>query len=94
MPLHPSTIDFIENLINYYISEASSYKQIAQIYTDEASDVTAATLGIIVGCVYSGFLQTYKDQRQNPSLEDTQEFNGIIKRRASDIRKAILNAKS
>jgi len=94
LALHPSTIDFIENLINYYISEASSYKQIAQIYADKAGDITAATLGIIIGCVYSGFLQTYKNQRQNPSLEDTQEFNEILKRRAADIRKAILAAKS
>ena len=93
MALHPSTIDFIENLINYYISEASSYKQIAQIYA-EAGDITATTLGIIIGCVYSGFLQTYKNQRQNPSLEDTQEFNNIVKHRAVDIKKAILAAKS
>ena len=94
MALHPSTIDFIENLINYYISEASSYKQIAQLYADEAVDINAATLGIIIGCVYSGFLQTYKNQRQNPSLEDTQEFNNIVKLRAVDIRKAILAARS
>ena len=94
MALHPSIIDFVENLINYYISEASSYKQIAQIYADEAKDITAATLGIIIGCVYSGFLQTYKNQRQNPSLEDTQEFNEIVKQRAADIRKAILATKS
>lgn len=94
MALHPSIIDFVENLINYYISEASSYKQIAQIYADEAKDTTAATLGIIIGCIYSGFLQTYKNQRQNPSLEDTQEFNEIVKQRAVDIRKAILAAKS
>jgi len=94
LALHPSIIDFIENLINYYISEASSYKQIAQIYADEVEDITAATIGIIIGCVYSGFLQTYKNQRQNPSLEDTQEFNEIIKHRAADIRKAILATKS
>ncbi|MGI0008956.1 MAG: hypothetical protein ACRD92_04980 [Nitrosopumilaceae archaeon] len=94
MALHPSIIDFIENLINYYISEASSYKQIAQIYVDEKEDITTTTLGIIIGCVYSGFLQTYKNQRQNPSLEDTQEFNEIVKHRAADIRKAILATKS
>ena len=94
MILHPSIIDFIENLINYYISEASSYKQIAQIYTDDEKDITATTLGIIIGCVYSGFLQTYKNQRQNPSLEDTQELNDIMKHRAPDIRKAILASKS
>ena len=94
MALHPSIIDFIENLINYYISEASSYKQIAQIYTGETDDIPATTLGIIIGCVYSGFLQTYKNQRQNPSLEDTQEFNDIVKQRAADIRKAVLAGKS
>ena len=94
MALHPSTIDFIENLINYYISEASSYKQIAQIYVDETENILASTFGIIIGCVYSGFLQTYKNQRQNPSLEDTQEFNDILKHRAADIKKAILSAKS
>jgi len=94
LALHPSTADFIENLINYYISEASSYKQIAEIYAEEVKDVTAATLGIIIGCVYSGFLQTYKNQRQNPSLEDTQEFNIIMKHRTADIRKAILATES
>jgi Na+/glutamate symporter len=94
LALHPSTVDFIENLINYYISEASSYKQIAQMYVEDVGDITSATLGIIIGCVYSGFLQTYKNQRQNPSLEDTQEFNDMMKRRAIDIRKAILGAKS
>lgn len=92
MALHPSTVDFIENLINYYISEVSSYKQIAQIYS-EVDDIIATTLGIIIGCVYSGFLQTFKNQRQNPSLDDTQEFNDIVKKRVADIKKAILTAK-
>ena len=64
------------------------------MYADEIEEVTSATLGIIIGCVYSGFLQTYKNQRQNPSLEDTQEFNEIVKRRAVDIRTAILATKS
>ena len=64
------------------------------MYADEIEEVTSATLGIIIGCVYSGFLQTYKNQRQNPSLEDTQEFNNIVKHRAADIKKAILAAKS
>jgi hypothetical protein len=63
------------------------------MYTDKGDDIIATTVGIIVGCVYSGFLQTYKNQRQNPSLEDTQEFNSIMKRRAAEMRKAILTAK-
>jgi len=59
----------------------------------EGDDITATTLGIIIGCVYSGFLQTFKNQRQNPSLEDTQQFNEIVKERSSDIKKAILAVK-
>lgn len=64
------------------------------MYSEVTEDVPATTFGIIIGCVYSGFLQTYKNQRQNPSLEDTQEFNDIVKNRAADIKKAILAAKS
>ena len=87
------TKTFIDSLIDYYISEASSYKQLAKNYSDEAGDVTAATFGIIVGCIYSGFLQVYTNQKQKPSLEDTQEFTQIIKRRAAQIKRSILDAK-
>jgi hypothetical protein len=40
--------------------------------------------------VYSGFLQAYQNQQQTPSLEDMQEFNQIIKERATLIKKSIL----
>ena len=89
-----ATKTFVDSLIDYYINEASSYKQLAKNYSDEAGDVTAATFGIIVGCVYSGFLQAYANQKQKPSLEDTQEFTGIIKRRAAQIKRSILDAKA
>lgn len=94
MGIPPSTKDFIENLTNYYISEASAYRQIAELYADEAGDIPDTTFGIIVGCVYSGFLQSYTNQKQKPSLEDIQEFNQIMKIRAAQIKKAILEAKS
>ena len=45
--------------------------------------------GIITGCVYSGFLQAYQNQQQSPSLEDIDEFNQIIKKKASLIKKSI-----
>ena len=93
MAIHPATLDFVENLVNYYVSEASSYKQIAEIYVDEVIDIPAATFGIIWGCVYSGFLQAYANQKQKPPLEDIQEFNQIMKRRAAEIKKAVLEAK-
>ena len=93
MTIPVTTKDFINNLIDYYISEASSYKQFAQEYTSNVTDLTAATFGIIVGCVYSGFLQAYANQKQKPSLDDIQEFHQIIKRRADQIKKAVLDSK-
>lgn len=88
-----TTRKFIDNLIDYYISEAASYKQIAKTYHEEVKDVNANTFGIIVGCVYSAFLQVYQNQKQKPSLEDTQEFTQMIKLRAAQIKKNILDAK-
>ena len=90
----PSTRDFIENLINYYISEAPSYREIAEIYDSEVKNIPDATFGMILGCVYSGFLQMYTNQKQQPSLEDIQEFNQIMKDRALQIKKAILDNRS
>ena len=89
-----TTRAFIDSLIDYYINEASAYKQLAKNYSDEAGDVTASTFGIIVGCIYSGFLQAYVNQKQKPSLEDTQEFTQIIKRRAAQIKRSILDVKA
>lgn len=88
-----TTRKFINSLIDYYVSEAASYKQIAKTYYDEVEDVNANTFGIIVGCVYSGFLQAYQNQKLKPSLEDTQEFTRMIKLRAAQIKRNILDAK-
>jgi hypothetical protein len=88
-----TTKKFIDSLIDYYISEAASYKQLAKTYSEEVEDVNACTFGIIVGCVYSGFLQAYQNQKQNPILEDTQEFTQMIKLRAAQIKRGILDSK-
>jgi Na+/glutamate symporter len=88
-----TTKDFINNLIDYYISEASSYKQFAQEYASSVTDIAATTFGIIIGCVYSGFLQAYANQKQKPGLDDIQEFHQIIKRRTDQIKKGVLDAK-
>ncbi len=82
--------DFIDSLIDYYISESESYRQIAENFVPEVESVPDTAFGIITGCVYSGFLQAYQNQQQTPSLEDMQEFNQIIKERASQIKKSIL----
>ena len=82
--------DFIDSLIDYYISESESYRQIAENFVPEIESVPDTAFGIITGCVYSGFLQAYQNQQQTPSLEDMQEFNQIIKERAPLIKKSLL----
>ena len=82
--------DFIESLIDYYISESEAYTQIAENFVPEVESIPDTAFGIITGCVYSGFLQAYQNQQQTPSLEDMREFNEIIKNRAASIKKAII----
>jgi hypothetical protein len=91
MGISKETKEFMDNLIDYYISEAESYKQIAENFVPEVGSISDTTFGIITGCVYSGFLQAYQNQQQTPNLEDMKEFNQIIKNRAPLIKKAILN---
>ena len=83
--------NFIDNLIDYYISESESYRQIAENFAPEIESVVDTAFGIITGCVYSGFLQAYQNQHQTPGLEDIREFNQIIKDRAALIKKSILD---
>ena len=70
MAISKNTRDFLDSLIDYYISEAASYKQIAEEYVPEIDSVIDTAFGIIAGCVYSGFLQAYKNQNQ-------KIFNGM-----------------
>ena len=82
--------NFIDSLIDYYISESEAYTQIAENFVPEVESIPDTAFGIITGCVYSGFLQAYQNQQQTPSLEDIREFNEIIKNRAFSIKKAII----
>ena len=91
MAISKDNKDFIDSLIDYYISESESYKQIAENFVPEVESVPDTAFGIITGCVYSGFLQAYQNQQQTPSLEDMREFNEIIKQRAPLIKKSILD---
>lgn len=82
-------IDYLNNQIDYYISEAQSFKQIVQNYSPEITSVEDATFGIIAGCVYSAFLRAYENEKRTVELADMQEFNRIIKEKAPLIKKAI-----
>ncbi len=94
MTISNTNREFIDNLINYYISESSSYKQIAEHYVPEIESVADAAFGIITGCIYASFLETYRNQQIQPGLEDMTEFNNMIKSRAAEIKKAIIDPAS
>ena len=89
MAISKENREFIDSLIDYYISESQSYRQIAENYLPEIESVVDTAFGIIVGCVYSGFLQAYQNQQQTPGLEDMKEFNQIILKCASKIKKSL-----
>ncbi|MEM3065230.1 MAG: hypothetical protein QW177_07650 [Candidatus Nitrosotenuis sp.] len=92
MAITKHTRDFIENLIDYYINEASSYRQIAEAYSPEVRAVDDAAFGIIAGCVYSAFLRAYENENKTVELDDMQEFNQIIKDKAAIIKRAIMGS--
>lgn len=92
MAISKENKDFIDSLIDYYISEADSYKQIAENFVPEIESISDTAFGIIAGCVYSSFLQAYQNQHLSPGLDDVNEFNRIIKGRAAQIKKSILES--
>ena len=81
--------EFVDSLIEYYISEAESYRQIAENFVPAVKSVEDTAFGIIAGCVYSGLLQAYQNQQESPGLEDVKELYGILNGKAANIREAI-----
>ena len=83
--------EFLEGLIDYYVKEAKSYREIAQEFSSEINSVTDTAFGIIIGCIYSSFLQAYSNQKQVPDMEDVQEFNEMIIKNTEIIKKSSMN---
>ena len=46
--------------------------------------------GIIIGCIYSSFLQTYTNQSSTPSSQDVEEFTKIIIENSKKIKESIM----
>ena len=80
----------MDNQIQYYITEAQSYKEMAQEYSPKVDSVQDTAFGIIVGCIYSSFLQVYTNQKQTVNSNDMQEFTEIIMINARMIKDAII----
>ncbi|RNJ77069.1 MAG: hypothetical protein EB830_02685 [Nitrosopumilus sp. H13] len=91
MAISQENRDFVGSLIDYYIGESGSYRQMAEDYAPEIESVQDAAFGIIVGCVHAGFLQAYQSQQMTPDLGDMQELGKMIKERAPLIRESVLD---
>ena len=81
---------FLDSQIQYYTKEAKSYKEMAEEYKLDSNSVPDATFGIIVGCIYSCFLQTYTNQNSAPNSQKMEEFTRIIIKNAKKIKESII----
>ena len=81
---------FLDSQIEYYTKEAKSYKEMAEEYKLDSNSVPDATFGIIVGCIYSSFLQTYTNQNSAPNSQEMEEFTRIIIKNAKKIKESII----
>ena len=90
MTLSNETQTFLDSQIEYYSKEAKSYKEMAEGYGIDSNSVPDATFGIIVGCIYSSFLQTYTDQNSAPNSQEMEEFTRIIIKNAKKIKESII----
>jgi len=79
---------FLEDLLQYYIDQADSYNQFANEYEEFSKSKRDTAFGVIVGTVYSTFLQTYSNQQLEVRLDDIQEFHAFVR----DNIKKIINA--
>ena len=81
---------FLDSQIEYYIKEAESYKEMALEYNLDTNSVPDTAFGIIVGCIYSSFLQTFTNQNSTPNSQDIEEFTKIIVKNSKKIKESIL----
>jgi len=88
MVISDSNRKFLEDLLEYYINESGSYMQIAEEYTSITDSKTDTAFGIIVGIVYSSFLQIYSNQGISVELDDMKEFYELIKTNSNKIKES------
>ena len=81
---------FLDSQIEYYINEAGSYKEMAREYNLDVNSVPDTAFGIIIGCIYSSFLQTYTNQSSTPNSQDIEEFTKIIVNNSKKIKESII----
>jgi len=88
MTLSNETQKFLDSQIEYYVKEAESYKEMALEYNLDTNSVPDTAFGIIVGCIYSSFLQTYANQNSTPNSQDVEEFTKLIIKNSKKIKES------
>ena len=81
---------FLVSQIEYYTKEAKSYKEMAREYNIDDNLVHDTTFGIIIGCIYSSFLQTFTNQNSVPNSQDMEDFTEIIIKNSKKIKESIM----
>ena len=90
MTLSNEVEKFLNSQVEYYIKEAESYKEMAREYNLDVNSVPDTAFGIMIGCIYSSFLQTYTNQNSTPNSQDIEEFTKIIIKNSKKIKESIL----
>ena len=80
---------FLEGLLQYYIEQAESYNQFVNEYEEFSKSKKEMAFGVIVGTIYSTFLQTYSNQQLEVKLDDIQEFHEFVRDNIEKITKAL-----
>ena len=80
---------FLVSQIEYYTKEAKSYKEMAEEYNIDDNSIHDTTFGMIVGCIYSSFLQTFTNQNSVPNSQEMEEFTEIIIKNSKKIKESI-----
>ena len=80
---------FLDSQIEYYTNESKSYKEMAQEYNLDDNSIHDTAFGIIIGCIYSSFLQVYTNQNIMPNSQEMEDFTEIIIKNAKKIKESI-----
>jgi len=81
---------FLVSQIEYYTKEAKSYKEMAREYNPDDNVALDTAFGIIVGCIYSSFLQIFTNQNSVPNSQDMEDFTKIIINNSKKIKESII----
>ena len=89
MTLSDEIQTFLVSQIEYYTEEAKSYKEMAREYNVDDGLAHDTAFGIIVGCIYSSFLQIFTNQNSVPNSQEMEEFTEMIIKNSKKIKEAI-----